>query len=45
MLLFHTGSHDFKFKNKTNFDIKIIAENTDDNITIKIIKLIKEYLP
>lgn len=36
------GSHDFKFKNNTNSDIKIIASNTVDNINIKIIKLIKE---
>lgn len=36
------GSHDLKFKNNTNSDIKIIASNTVDNIDIKIIKLIKE---
>lgn len=36
------GSHDLKFKNNTNSDIKIIASNTVDNINIKIIKLIKE---
>lgn len=36
------GSHDFKFRNDTNSDLKIIAENTTDNITIKLIKLIKE---
>lgn len=42
MLLFLIGSHDFKFKNNTDSDIKIIAENTVDNITIKLIKLIKE---
>lgn len=36
------GSHDFKFKNNSDSQIKIIAENTPDNITIKLIKLIKE---
>lgn len=42
MLLFHIGTHDFKFKNNSGYDIKIIAENTADNITMKLIKLIKE---
>lgn len=42
MLLFHIGTHDFKFKNNSGSDIKIIAENTTDNITMKLIKLIKE---
>lgn len=32
------GTHDLKFKNNTNSIIKIIAENTTDNITIKLIK-------
>lgn len=36
------GSHDFKFKNNSNSPIKVVAENTPDNITIKLIKLIKE---
>ena len=36
------GSHDFKFKNNSDSQVKIIAENTTDNITIKLIKLIKE---
>mgnify|MGYP003308814168 CR=1 FL=1 len=35
------GSHDFRFKNNTNSQVKIIAENTPDNITIKLIKLVK----
>jgi len=33
------GSHDFKFKNNTDSDIKIVAENTTDSITIKLIKI------
>ena len=33
------GNYDFKFKNKTNNVIKIIMENTEDNITAKIIKI------
>lgn len=33
------GTHDFKFKNNTDSDIKIVAENTTDNITIKLIKI------
>lgn len=33
------GSHDLKFKNNTSSTIKIIAENTADNITIKLIKV------
>lgn len=36
------GSHDFKFKNNSDSEVKIVAENTPDNITIKLIKLIKE---
>ena len=36
------GSHDFKFKNNSDAQVKVIAENTTDNITIKLIKLIKE---
>ena len=35
------GFHDFKFKNNTNYNIKIIAENTADNITIRLIKIPK----
>ena len=42
MLLFRIGSHDLKFKNNTESTIKIVAENTVDNISIKLIKLIKE---
>ena len=34
------GSHDFKFKNNSDSTIKIVAENTPDNITIKLIKLV-----
>ena len=33
------GAHDFRFKNNTNSDIKILATNTADNITIKLIKI------
>lgn len=33
------GAHDFRFKNNTNSDVKIIATNTTDNITIKLIKI------
>jgi vancomycin resistance protein YoaR len=33
------GSYDFKFKNNTGNSIKIIAENTEDNVTIKILKI------
>ena len=36
---FLIGSHDFKFKNNSGSDIKIVAENTPDNITIKLIKI------
>ena len=36
------GTHDFKFKNNSGSDVKIVAQNTTDNITIKLIKLIKE---
>lgn len=36
------GAHDFKFKNNSDSQIKVVAENTPDNITIKLIKLIKE---
>lgn len=39
MLPFLIGFHDFKFKNNTDSDIKIIAENTPNNITIKLIKI------
>lgn len=34
------GSHDFKFKNNTGSKVKIIAENTADNITIKLMKIL-----
>lgn len=33
------GSIDFKFKNNNNFDIKIYAESSDEEITIKIVKI------
>lgn len=33
------GAYDFKFKNNTNSTIKIVMENTSDNITAKLIKL------
>lgn len=33
------GSYDFKFKNNTQDVIKIVMENTNDNITAKIIKI------
>lgn len=33
------GSYDFKFKNNTGSTIKIVMENTAENITAKIIKL------
>ena len=33
------GSYDFKFKNNTQDIIKIVMENTNDNITAKIIKI------
>ena len=33
------GSYDFKFKNNTGISIKIKAENTDDSVTIKIMKI------
>ena len=33
------GSYDFKFKNNTGNVIKIVMENTADNITAKIIKI------
>ena len=33
------GSHDFRFKNNTDSDIKIVAENTANNISIKLIKI------
>ena len=34
------GSHDFKFKNNTGSKVKIIAENTADSITIKLLKIL-----
>ncbi len=37
------GAYDFKFKNNTNNVIKIVMENTEDNITAKLIKI--EELP
>ena len=33
------GNYDFKFKNNTNNVIKIVMENTEDNITAKLIKI------
>lgn len=33
------GAYDFKFKNNTNNVIKIVMENTVDNITAKLIKI------
>ena len=33
------GAYDFKFKNNTDGIIKIVMENTTDNITAKIIKI------
>ena len=33
------GAYDFKFKNNTNNIIKIVMENTADNITAKLIKI------
>ena len=33
------GAYDFKFKNNTNAPIKIVMENTANNITAKIIKI------
>lgn len=33
------GTYDFKFKNDTGSKIKILASNTTENITIKIVKI------
>ena len=33
------GSVDFKFKNNNNYSIKILASATEDEITIKIVKI------
>ena len=33
------GAYDFKFKNNTNNVVKIVMENTPDNITAKLIKI------
>lgn len=33
------GSVDFKFKNDTSYTIKIYANNTQDEITIKLYKI------
>lgn len=33
------GAYDFKFKNNTNSVIKIVMENTSENITAKLIKM------
>lgn len=33
------GAYDFKFKNNTNNVVKIVMENTADNITAKLIKI------
>lgn len=35
------GAYDFKFKNNTSNVIKIVVENTPDNITAKLIKIEK----
>ena len=35
------GSYDFKFKNNTNAVIRIVMENTPENITAKLIKIEK----
>ncbi len=32
------GSYDFKFKNNTGFDIKILASNTENSVDIRLIK-------
>lgn len=34
------GSYDLKFRNDTDFDIKIKCENTPDNVTVTLLKLI-----
>lgn len=36
------GSHDFKFKNNSDSIVKIYASNTTDDITIRLVKLVKE---
>lgn len=36
------GTHDFKFTNNLGNSIKIKAENTEDEIIIKIVELVKE---
>ena len=33
------GSVDFKFKNTNNYSIKILASATEDEVTIKIVKI------
>lgn len=38
------GSHDFKFKNNSGSTIKVYASNTPDEISIRIVKLVQEYI-
>ena len=33
------GSYDFKFRNNSPSDIKIIAETTEDSITTKLVSI------
>ena len=34
------GSIDFKFKNNNSYSIKIIAEATEDDVTVKLMKVL-----
>lgn len=34
------GSYDFRFKNNTGFDVKIVTSPTKDDLTIKILKVL-----
>lgn len=36
------GSYDFKFRNNSEYDIKIYAESNSDSVTIKLVSLIPE---
>lgn len=36
------GSHDFKFKNNSDSIVKIYASNTTDDITIRLVKLVRQ---
>ena len=38
------GSYDFKFRNNSPYDVKIIAEATKDNITIKLFSIKYEQI-